>query len=164
MNRHLNHQEMAELLSSSSIADAAVARHIYECERCAAEFNSMKASIGALREHLHAASLAPRRNRANAPSRVSSWRLRPAYAAATLLLLLALLALPRLVNHGAQAPGTDAQTLADNALLSQLETDLSRRGPAALAPASVLPAAERNDGKKKIPAGADSSNRTKKAR
>lgn len=133
--RHLNDFEFARLLTGEE--DRVAAEHVAACASCAAEVRRVRAFSGEFR----AALLGAGRDVRPAPARPSSaaWGWAPLAAALACIVLLA----AALLHH---APSPRAATrapavqkdISDDLLLLEIEGDISRSGPEALAPASLI--------------------------
>ena len=143
VNEHLSDRQITEWILGTS--EQSVTRHVQTCPTCSRETEAIRNAISGYRDSV----------RANASREPSFWisqelaireRLlarawRPvhwAWAVAMVLVLVAAIFLTR-------APSRErASEVADNALLEEIQGDLSRQIPRALAPA-VLIAEERNE-------------------
>lgn len=134
--KHLNDREFAHLVSGES--DAAAAAHAASCDLCAAEIERLRGFAGSFRQLIVdagecAAVVQP------APERLVARPWLP-LAAALAGLLLASVAL---LHHAPpQHPGPAAQhaqkDVSDDLLLLDVDADIRRATPEALAPASLI--------------------------
>ena len=145
MNAHLNEQQFGELVLGTGNAESA--GHIETCDVCRAEAEGVRTAISDCRELAQQAAEHDEvfwaRQRFAIRQRLAGHRLVPQVRwvamAAMVLVVSAALLLTR-VPQPVQQANNDA---ADDALLQQVQSDLGRDYPAALAPA-VLIDEERN--------------------
>lgn len=117
--------------------------HLEVCDECRREAVDFRQAMGALREGLHRTAegrelswMRPAKSEDSSLEH-GEWRLLPRMVSvATLALILVLVTLaPRVPAPAPQAAASDT---ADNELLLQIQQDLNRRAPEALAPAEML--------------------------
>jgi len=139
MKPHLSEQEMAEwLLGSSTEAE----RHFRDCPDCYAEAEALRARIRLGRQWVNTKADRTEvfwaRQRRLIQERIAHRQsvcfLRRAVLAAAAVLLCAAL----LLTRSPQPPVLAGDDAADNALLQQVESDVARDYPSALAPAVLL--------------------------
>ena len=143
MNNHLSDDQIAEWALGAK--DEIVLRHLETCHECSREAEQLRCALGGFRDSIHTAARRHQsfwRNQQLAiRGRSSGWYpLDWAWAAAMVLVLITALFLMRAPNSIRKSAGDDA----DNALLEQVQGDLAREVPEALAPAALI-AEERNE-------------------
>ena len=145
MSKHLSEDQITEWLLGAS--DDFVSRHLEMCDACSAEAERLRNTISCFRDSIHATAQRDHifwTNQQLAMGQRASARgwysLRWAWVAAMAMVLIAALFLTRAPNP----PQNTATEDADNALLQEVQGDLAREVPKALAPA-VLIAEERNE-------------------
>jgi hypothetical protein len=142
---HVNDDELAEYLAGE--AQAATAQHLQSCSTCSSEAALVKQSLQSFKAwtHQRAAAEQPKLKVFSFASRVEnrSFTLWFSWSAVLALIVIAL----GLMVTPSQKPIPQAvqssQPDADDALLMEVQQDLDRSVPQALAPAAML-AAERN--------------------
>ena len=142
MNNHLSEDQITEWVLGGS--DEFALRHLETCPACSREAEELRRAISSFRDSIHAAAqrdLSFWRNQQLAfRERVTGWYpLHWAWAVAMVMVLITAILLMRTPN----SPRNNASEDADNALLQEVQGDLAREVPEALAPA-VLIAQERN--------------------
>jgi hypothetical protein len=145
VNSHLNEDQITEWVLGAS--DGLVLRHLETCHACAVEAEGLRNTLSSFRDAVHAAAQREQSFGQNQQlafrGRVSArgWyaALRWAWAVAMVVVLITAIFLTRRPN----TPQNCASEDADNALLQEVQGDLGREVPQALAPA-VLIAEERN--------------------
>ena len=145
MNAHLNEQQFGELILGTGNAE--IAGHIEACDVCRAEAEGVRTAISASRELAQEAAERDEifwaRQRLAIRQRLARHHFAPLVrwvaTAATVLVVSAAFLLTR-TPQPVQRANNDA---ADDVLLQQVQSDLGRDYPAALAPA-VLIDEERN--------------------
>jgi hypothetical protein len=125
--------------------DDSVGRHLAICHACSAAVEELRSAISGFRDSIHATAQRDQRFWRNQQlairQQASGWfPLHWAWVAAMVLVLITAIFLTRAPN----TPQNTATEDADNALLQEVQGDLAREVPKALAPA-VLIAEERNE-------------------
>jgi hypothetical protein len=145
MNNHLSEDQIAEWVLGTR--DEIVLRHLETCKVCSGEAEELLRSISSFRESIHAAAEREpsfwRNQQLALHERVAARNWYPlhwAWAAAMVMVLIVAIFLTRAPN----TPQNYASEDADKALLQEVQGDLTREVPQALAPA-VLIAEERNE-------------------
>ena len=145
MSKHLGEDQIAEWMLGAS--DEFVSRHLAACHACSAAVEELRSAISGFRDSIHATAQRDHsfwRNQQLAIAQRASARgwysLGWAWVAAMAMVLIAALFLTRTPNPPQNAATEDA----DNVLLQEVQGDLAREVPKALAPA-VLIAEERNE-------------------
>jgi hypothetical protein len=143
LNNHLSEDQFTEWVLG--IRDECVLRHLEMCRACSVEAEELRRTISSFRDSIHATAqrdLSFWRNTQLAfRERVSGWyALHWAWAVAIVMVLITAIFLTRPANIPQNNPSEDA----DKALLQEVQGDLFREVPQALAPA-VLIAEERNE-------------------
>ena len=146
MGSHLSRDQITECMVSGN--QEAVAGHLETCDACRAEVDELQRTLACFRDSIHAAAQRDdglwRKQRLTLSERLSTKRWFPSipwnWAAAAVLVLIAGVVLTRSPNP----PQRPAREEADDALLREVQMDLGRGFPEALAPA-VLIAEERNE-------------------
>jgi anti-sigma factor RsiW len=127
MNRHLSSDEFTQWLAGQPTPEQE--RHLAECRDCAAELQRIHAPIALFRGSLHEWSM-----KREPPARPMSARIRPGIMwtrlAATAALLAVIIAIGVETNHW-RAAGIARE---DDALLEQVQADVSRSVPARMEP------------------------------
>jgi anti-sigma factor RsiW len=141
MNPHLTPQQIAEWITGDKIAE--VDQHLRDCPECAAAVNRLAEPLALFRTTVRALGEemgpAPLVLPAELPRRASSplhWRLAMATAAAVTIAAIPIARHLRPV-HEAPAPAPIAH-ISDDALLRQVESDLSRSVPTPMEPLAKL--------------------------
>lgn len=143
MNNHLSEDQIAEWLLGAK--DEMALRHLEACHECSREAEQLRSAIAGFRDSIHAAAQRDQsfwRNPQHAiGERISGWySMYWAWAVAMVLVLIAALFLMR----APRAPQNSASEDADNFLLQEVQGDLAREVPEALAPAALI-AQERDE-------------------
>jgi hypothetical protein len=146
VNNHLNEDQITEWVLGTG--DEFVLRHLETCHACFVEAEGLRKTLSSFRDAVHAAAQREQSFWQNQQlalrGRVSArgWyaALRWAWAVAMVIVLITAVFLTRRPNTPQHYPNEDA----DNALLQEVQGDLGREVPQALAPA-VLIAEERNE-------------------
>ena len=145
MNNHLSEDQITEWVLGTS--GEFVLRHLETCPACSVEAEELRRTISNFRDSVHTTAQRDQsfwRNQQLAlRERVSArdwYPLHWAWAAAMVMVLIAAIFLTRAPN----TPQNYASEDADKALLQEVQGDLAREVPEALAPA-VLIAEERNE-------------------
>jgi hypothetical protein len=145
VNNHLSEDQITEWVLGTR--DEYVRRHLAACDACSVEAEELQSTISSFRDSIHATAQRDQsfwRNQQLAIREQLSARgwypLHWAWAVAMVMVLITAIFLTRPPN----APQNNASEDADNALLQQVQGDLAREVPEALAPA-VLIAEERNE-------------------
>jgi hypothetical protein len=145
MNAHFNEQQFGELVLGTSNAE--IAEHIETCDVCRAEAEGVRTAISAHRELAQQAAERDEifwaRQRLAIRQRLARHRFVPHVrwvATAAMVLVVSVALLLTRTPQPVQPATNDA---ADDVLLQQVQSDLGRDYPAALAPA-VLIDEERN--------------------
>ncbi len=145
MNAHLNEQQFGELVLGTDNAE--VAAHIETCDACRAEAEGVRTAVSDCRKLAQQAAEHDEvfwaRQRLSIRQRLAGHRFIPhirwvATAAMVLVVSAALL-----LTHAPQPVQQANNDAADDVLLQQVQNDIERNYPAALAPA-VLINEERN--------------------
>ena len=145
MNNHLTEDQITEWMLGTR--DALVSRHLETCDACSVEAKEWRGAISSFRDSIHATAqrdqsfwrglhLALREQVAARDWYPLHW----AWAVAMVMVLIMAVFLTRTPN----TPQNYASEEADKALLQEVQGDLAREVPQALAPA-VLIAEERNE-------------------
>ena len=143
MNNHLSEDQITEWMLGTR--DEFVSRHLETCDACSVAAEELRSTISCFRDSIHATAQRDnsfwREQQLAIRERVSNWYpLHWAWAAAMVMVLTAAIFLTRTPNP----PQNNATEDADKALLQEVQGDLGREFPEALAPA-VLIAQERNE-------------------
>jgi anti-sigma factor RsiW len=143
VNNHLSEDQITEWLLGTR--DDFVSRHLATCRACSVAAEELRSTISCFRDSIHA--IAQRDNRfwreqqLAIRERVSDWYpLHWAWVVAMIMVLITAVFLTRTPNPPQNKTTEDA----DKALLQEVQADLARGVPKALAPA-VLIAQERNE-------------------
>jgi hypothetical protein len=144
VNNHLSEDQITEWVLGTR--DEFVRRHLETCDACSREAEELHRTISSFRDSIHATAQRDQsfwRNQQLAIRKKVSARdwypLHWAWAVAMVMVLITALILTRPPN----SPQNNASEDADKALLQEVQGDLAREVPEALAPA-VLIAEERN--------------------
>ena len=143
MNNHLSEDQITEWTLGAR--DDFVSRHLETCRACSVAVEELRSAISCFRDSIHATAQRDnsfwRDQQLAIRERVSDWYpLHWAWVAAMAMVLIAAIFLTRAPNPSQNKATEDA----DKALLQQVQADLAREVPEALAPA-VLIAEERNE-------------------
>jgi anti-sigma factor RsiW len=145
VNNHLSEDQITEWVLGTK--DEFVRRHLEACEACSVEAEELRSTISHFRDSVHAAAQRDQsfwRNQQLAiRERLSArdwYPLHWGWAVAMVIVLIAAIFLTRPPN----SPQNNAADDADRVLLQEVQGDLGREVPQALAPA-VLIAEERNE-------------------
>ena len=145
MNNHLTEDQITEWMLGTR--DALVSRHLETCDACSVEAEELRRTISCFRDSIHAAAQRDDsywRKQQLAISEHASARdwypLHWAWAVAMVMVLITAIFLTRTPNSSQNNATEDA----DKVLLQEVQGDLAREVPQALAPA-VLIAEERNE-------------------
>jgi hypothetical protein len=145
VNNHVSEDQITEWMLGTR--DEFVRRHLETCDACAAEAEELRRAISSFRDSIHATAQRDQsfwRNQQRAiRERVSArdwYPLHWAWAVAMVVVLIMAIFL----LHTPHSPQNYASEDADKALLQEVQGDLGRDVPQALAPA-VLIAEERNE-------------------
>jgi anti-sigma factor RsiW len=145
VNNHLSEDQITECVLGTS--DEYVRRHLETCDACSFETEELRRTISSFRDSIHATAQHDQsfwRNQQLAIREQVSARdwypLHWAWVAAMAMVLIAAILLTRTPN----TPQNKATEDADKVLLQEVQGDLAREVPEALAPA-VLIAEERNE-------------------
>ena len=143
MNNHLSEDQITEWTLGAR--DDFVSRHLETCRACSVAVEELRSAISCFRDSIHATAQRDnsfwRDQQLAIRERVSDWYpLHWAWVAAMAMVLIAAIFLTRTANP----PQNKATEDADKALLQEVQGDLVREVPEALAPA-VLIAEERNE-------------------
>ena len=145
MNNHLSEDQVTEWMLGTR--DDFVSRHLAACHACSVEAEELRSTISSFRDSLHAAAQRDqsfwRSQQLAIRQEVSArgwYPLHWAWVAAMVMVLITAIFLTRVPNP----PQNIATEDADRALLQEVQGDLGREVPQALAPA-VLIAEERNE-------------------
>jgi len=145
VNKHLSEDQITDWVLGNS--DEFVFRHLEACEVCSGEAEELLRMISGFRDSIHAAAQREqsfwRSQQLALRERLSArdwYPLHWAWAAAMVMVLIMAIFLTRTPNAPQNYPSADA----DKALLQEVQGDLAREVPEALAPA-VLIAEERNE-------------------
>jgi hypothetical protein len=132
MNKHLSSQQIDDALSGRPSQTTAL--HLDACEACAGELAALRETLGNFRVATTAAAAHHRRFVAATPRRLP--RMAWALAAAALFMSIAApVAVHRRSVTPIVAPGSqDSATVSDEALLSDVQNDLSSSVPESLLP------------------------------
>jgi len=144
VSKHLSEDQITEWMLGAS--DDFVSRHLAACYACSSTAEELRSAITGFRDSIHATAQRDlsfwRNQQLTIAQRASArgwYALHWAWVAAMVMVLIAALFLTRTPNP----PQNSATEDADNALLQEVQGDLAREVPRALAPA-VLIAEERN--------------------
>ncbi len=141
MTEHLTDEQMAEWLAGGS-GDAAAQQHLAECRECSDEMSLMRSGVAGFAALVHEeAQRRPLRQVAVPAARTA--RHTPALVWAAALALLVVATWMFRWTPTAPQPSAIAQASGEDTLLLEIQEDLNREVPDALAPALVL-TAERN--------------------
>jgi hypothetical protein len=147
MTAHFNDEQLAQWMLGNHDPDAA--RHLAYCDACRASIDDLETHIGNYRDAVLSDSgrgqifwtrqelAIHERVRARRSTPVLRW----AYAATVILVLCAAFLVARVQRPQQQVVTSNS---ADDVLLQQVENDLAREYPMALAPAALI--AEERDG------------------
>jgi hypothetical protein len=145
MNNHLSEDQITEWVLGTG--DEYVRRHLETCEVCSVEAEELRRTISSFRDSIHATAQRDqsfwRDQQLALRERVSArdwYPLHWAWAVAMVMVLITAVFLTRTPN----TPQNNANEDADKVLLQEVQGDLAREVPEALAPA-VLIAEERNE-------------------
>ena len=145
MNNHLSEDQMTEWVLGTR--DEYVLRHLETCQACSVEVEELRSTISSFRDAIHATAQSDqsfwRDQQLALRERVSErdwYPLHWAWAVVMVIVLITAIFLTRTPNTRQNYASDDA----DNALLQEVQGDLAREVPEALAPA-VLIAQERNE-------------------
>ena len=145
MSNHLSEDQITEWMLGTR--DDFVSRHLATCHACSVAVEELRSAISAFRDSVHATAQRDQsfwRNQQVAirqQASASGWYpLHWAWVAAMVMVLITAVFLMRAPNPDQNIATEDA----DNALLLEVQGDLAREVPKALAPA-VLIAEERNE-------------------
>jgi hypothetical protein len=145
VNNHLSEDQITEWVLGTR--DEFARRHLEACEACSVEAEELRRTISNFRDSVHAVAQRDQsfwRNQQLAiRERLSArdwYPLHWGWAVAMVMVLIAAIFLMRRPNPPQNSPSEDA----DRALLQEVQGDLGREVPQALAPA-VLIAEERNE-------------------
>jgi negative regulator of sigma E activity len=145
VNNHLSEDQITEWMLGTR--DDFVSRHLATCHACSVAVEELRSTISCFRDSIHATAQRDnsfwREQQLAIRERVSvrNWYpLHWAWVAAMAMVLIAAIFLTRTANP----PQNKATEDADKALLQEVQGDLVREVPEALAPA-VLIAEERNE-------------------
>jgi anti-sigma factor RsiW len=145
VNNHLSEDQITEWVLGTR--DECVRRHLESCDACSVEAEELRRAISSFRDSVHATAQSDesfwRNQQLALCERVSArdwYPLHWAWAVAMVMVLITAIFLTRRPNTPPNHPSEDA----DNALLQEVQGDLGRQVPRALAPA-VLIAEERNE-------------------
>jgi len=152
MTPHLNHDEVAEALSSPA---SGVGTHLEVCDTCLDETSRIRQAVRVLRaeeakpedfwlrqqEAIEARILHCKRRKG--VSRPRAWMVGAAASFAVILVALMLRTaiapkLPMVKTQAGQTQAVEAQEEQDHALLLAVEESLAQNGPDALQPATIL--------------------------
>ena len=147
MTAHLNDEQLAQWMLGDHDPDAAL--HLAHCDACRASIDDMETRIGNYRDAVLSYSgrgpIFWTRQALAIHERVRARRFTPvlrwAYSAMVILVLCAAFLVTRVPRPQQQIATSDS---ADDALLQQIENDVAREYPIALAPAALI--AEERDG------------------
>ena len=144
MNKHLSEDQITDLVLGNS--DEFVFRHLEACQVCSGEAEELLRTISSFRDSIHAAAQREqsfwKSQQLALRERLSArdwYPLHWAWAVAMVMVLIMAIFLTRTPNAPQIYPSEDA----DKALLQEVQGDLAREVPEALAPA-VLIAEERS--------------------
>jgi hypothetical protein len=144
VNNHLSEDQITEWVLGAS--DEYVLRHLETCDACSVEAEGLRRTIASFRDSIHVTAQRDpsfwRSQQLAIRQQVSArdwYPLHWAWAVAMVMILITAVFLTRRPN----TPPNHASEDADNALLQEVQVDLGREVPQALAPA-VLIAEERN--------------------
>jgi len=144
VNNHLSEDQITERVLGTR--DEYVLRHLETCEACSVEAEELRSAISSFHDSVHASAQRDwsfwKKQQLAIHERLSAREWYPlhwAWAAAMIMVLIAAIFLTR----PPKAPQNSASEDADNALLQEVQRDVGRDVPQALAPA-VLIAEERN--------------------
>jgi anti-sigma factor RsiW len=142
MNTHLTDEQITRTLLSVE-SDAEVRQHLADCQKCGEEVERMRNAINGFRALVHEEA-GQRQLRPVSPAKThaaSQRSTRFVWTAAVVLLAVAVLLLRW--TPVPQPPQSASSQPAEDTLLLEIQQDLNREVPEALAPALVL-TAERN--------------------
>jgi anti-sigma factor RsiW len=145
MNNHLTEDQIAEWMLGAK--DAWVTRHLETCDACSAEAEGLRGTISSFRDSIHAAAQRDasywRKQQLAITERASArdwYPLHWAWAVAMVMVLITAIFLTRPPSPSQNNATEDA----DKVLLQEVQGDLAREVPEALAPAGLI-AEERNE-------------------
>ncbi len=143
MNNHLSEDQITEWMLGTR--DDFVSRHLETCRTCSVAAEDLRSAISCFRDSIHATAQRDnsfwKEQQLAIRERVSDWYpLHWAWVVAMVMVLITAVFLTRTPNP----PQNKATEDADKALLQEVQADLAREVPKALAPA-VLIAEERSD-------------------
>ncbi len=145
MNKHLSGDQITDWLLGTR--DECVGRHLEACDACSSEGEELRSTLSSFRDSLHAAAQHDqsfwRNQQFTIRERIFAKDWYPmhwAWAVAMIMVLITAVFLTRSPNSSQKCSSEDA----DKALLQEVQGDLAREVPEALAPA-VLIAQERNE-------------------
>jgi hypothetical protein len=143
---HLNDDQLTEYLLGE--AQAATAQHLQSCAECSSEAERVKRSLHSFKAWTHEQAVVqePKLNVFSLASRVEnrSFTLWFSWSAVLALIVIAFaLMITPAKSPAPEVVQSSSQPDADDALLMEVQQDLDRNVPQALAPAALL-AAERN--------------------
>ncbi len=144
--KHLDEEQFAAVIAGE--ADEEARKHAQHCYQCSVEVERMREFVGEFKQAMMAAGERPRRIQ---PARAAAtgWRMALAAAVMACLVVIAVAMLhgskPKQAVQGpvvVQPQQEQAQKVdPDDQLLLEVDEDLSRSGPRALEPASLIVAA-----------------------
>ena len=143
MNNHLSEDQITEWMLGTR--DDFISRHLETCKACSVATGELRRTISCFRDSIHASAQRDngfwREQQLAIRERVSDcYPLHWAWVVAMVMVLITAIFLTRTPNP----PQNNATEDADKALLQEVQADLAREVPEALAPA-VLIAEERNE-------------------
>ena len=146
MNNHLSREQVTEWVSGTNGED--MRQHLDACELCRAEVEGFEKTLARFRDSVHAMAQRDdqywRRQQFTIRGRLAAgrWSFSGYWVWATAVLVVLVVAL--LLIRSPKIPRYGATEAADEILLQEVQGDIAREFPEALAPA-VLIAEERNE-------------------
>jgi hypothetical protein len=140
MSIHLSEEQLEKWISGAR--EDATDQHLKGCAQCRQEATELKQALAHFRGSIHA-SVATYRLRCEPPASKESWAAaifgrRWAYAAMMAVMLVGSVVLLKVDSRRPATPRSD--TVADEAFVLAIQTDIGREAPAALAPAELIAA------------------------
>ena len=145
MSSHLSAYQINEWIVGTD--EAGAGRHLEACDACRAEAEELERTLSCFRDSIHTAAQRDngfwREQRLIINERLSTRRWLPSMRWIWAMAALVVLAVSILLKRPPQLPQRPAPEEADEALLREIQSDIGRGFPEALAPAMLI-ADERN--------------------